>query len=163
MGSLRIKLVLVAILSIAFLPGCRSQSNNAAGHELLDAYLSNQMSVSNGKEGAAARMEESLSAMESKAKSHKAELPEQFFDRYMRLIAATRLVIKTPQTSETKQGLHDYIRSVTGSAPPPGQNLTVLAAFAFSTEVVKLGMLLDGETNFERAKKKQIDRVLPKR
>ena len=42
-------------------------------------------------------------------------------------------------------------------------NLSMSAAFAFSEEVLRLNMLLDGETNREKARQKYAERLRAKR
>ena len=151
------RVILITTLLAGALLGCRSQSNEAA-HALLEAYMEN----ATGFAGAPA-MTTALDDQESKLASLKGQLPQAFHDRYQRLIDITRLTIAPTIDGPSRQQIAEYVQSVTGTPPPEGaNNLTISAAFAFSEEVLRLDMLLDGETDRDKVREKYAEIIRAK-
>jgi hypothetical protein len=152
------RIALLALLAVLW--GCGSQSNEAA-HELVYDYVD---SISNPSlSHTAAGTIKAIEEKEGKLHALKAQLPEDFYNRFERLLAATKLSVAPNTDAAAKDQLSKYIQSVTGSSPPPGMNLTVSAAFAFSEESVRLAMKFDGETDQEKEKQKLAEYLNSKR
>ena len=123
-----------------------------------------------------------LDELDNKAQSLKGQLPPDFYERFRRLIATTRLSIAPNPDEHSREQINAYIQTITGAPPPKGDtdletsiqsltgkaskgdmNLTISAAFAFSEEALRLNMLLDGETNREKARQKYAEKLRSKR
>src|SRR5262245_19585466 len=153
------RLILITALIVGGLWGCRSQSNEAA-HALLEAYMVNVTGMSAG----ATAMTSALDDQERKLSTLKGQLPHDFHDRYQRLIDITRLAIMPSIDGPSRQQIAEYVQSVTGTPPAEGENnLTIAAAFAFSEEVLRLDMLLDGETDRDKVREKYAEIIRAKK
>lgn len=155
----QIRLTLISTLLAVFALGCQSKPN-AAGHELLNAY----MDSATGMGGSPAAMMKALDEQDSKVDSLKGRVPDSFIKRYHRLINATRLAIAQTRDDRARQQIAEFVQSVTGMAPPlDDKKLTIAAAGAFSEEVLLLDMLLDGETNRNKVREKFAERLRARR
>ena len=85
-----------------------------------------------------------MDQQETKLHALKGELPEDFYNRFDRLLAVTRLSVVPKGDDKTREQVAAYIKSVTGSAPQQEKDLRMSAALAFSEEAVRLEMQLDG-------------------
>lgn len=142
---------IIPAMFLTFLCGCGAQTDDAS-HQLLYNYLNSIASP-----GVRHTAEGTISAMDDQqAKLHalKGQLPEDFYNRFDRLLATTRLSVEPKSDDKADAQISAYIKSVTGSLPPEGKNLRTSAAAAFSEEAVRLEMQLDGETNWDKASQK---------
>jgi hypothetical protein len=123
-----------------------------------------------------------LDDLAREAESNKESLSAEFHDRFGELVEMTRISIASNNADERKR-LSAYIEKTTGApvqekSPsefdkqmefltgkpiPDDVNLTIAAAFAFSEEVLRLDMLLDGETDREKVRKKYAEKLQAKR
>jgi hypothetical protein len=168
---------LSVVLIVTISQGCQSRSREAA-HLLLDQYFENSLSI---KETAASKTRV-LDELEKNARALKGQIPDEFSKRYLRLVDMTRLSIATNMDAQARQQLADYIESITGAAPPKGDssfdasiqflrgapsrldfNLIASSAFAFNEEMLRLDMLLDGETDREKVRAKYAEKFRARR
>jgi hypothetical protein len=151
-------MILSTLLLGLFLLGCQSRPHDAA-HALLETYMDDVT----GMVGGPSAMLKSLDAQEREVDSLRGQVPNDFIDRYRRLIATTRLVVaRKPDERETQQ-IAAFVQSVTGKAAPSGESkLTIAAAAAFSEEVFRLDMLLDGETDRNKVRARYAERLRAK-
>jgi hypothetical protein len=156
----QIRIILATILLAAAF-GCQTtQQPNAAAHDLLNAYMDDATGSAAGITG----MIQDLDQQQSKLGALKGQVPEAFYDRYERLIATTRLAVAPSRDEHSSQEIAAYVQSVTGTPAPAGENnLTIAAARAFSEEVLRLDMLLDGETNRDKVREKYAERLRSKK
>jgi len=152
------RMILSMLLLTLPLLGCQSRPNDAA-HALLETYMDDLT----GMVGGTSAILKSLDVQESQVASLRGQVPEAFIDRYARLIATTRLVVaKKPDSRETQQ-IAAFIKSVTGhAAPSSDNNLIIAAAAAFSEEVIRLDMLLDGEADRDKVRARYAERLRPR-
>lgn len=148
-------MILSMLLLSLFLAGCQSRPNDAA-HALLETYMDDVT----GMVGGPSAMLKSLDAQEDKVASLGGQVPDAFIDRYRRLIATTRLVAAKKRDERETQQIAAFVQSVTGNAAPSGDNnLIIAAAAAFSEEVLRLDMLLDGETDRHKVRAHYAERL----
>jgi len=142
---------LAPAILFAILCGCGSQTDDAA-HQLLYNYVDSiaNPGIRHTAEGTISAMQE----QETKLHALKGQLPEDFYNRLDRLMAATRLSVATKTDDKASQQVSAYIQSITGSLPPEGRDIRISAASAFSEEAVRLEMKLNGETDREKASQK---------
>jgi hypothetical protein len=158
MTVLQGRMILSTLLLTFLLLACQPRPNDAA-HALLETYMDDVTSLA----GSPSRMLKSLDAQESKVASLRGQVPDDFIDRYHRLIAMTRLVVAKKHDERETQQIDEFVHSVTGKAAPSGDNnLTIAAAAAFSEEVLRLDMLLDGETDRNKVRARYAERLLTK-
>jgi len=153
--------------------GCSGRSDEAA-HQLIEDY----MAISTNVKTKGPEVRRVLDELQSRAQSLKGELREDFYDRYHRLIEMSRLSFETKLDDSGRQQLADYIQSITGAPPARGDgrleatvqsltgappkfdlDFTISAAFACGEEALRLEMLLDGETDREKARKALADKI----
>ena len=159
MTVLQGRMILPAILFTLCLTGCQSRPNDAA-HALLETYMDDMT----GLAGSAEAMLKSLDELEGKVASLKGQVPDAFIERYRRLATTARLLVAKKRDQHETQQLTDFVKSVTGTAPPAGENnLIIAAAGALSEEVLRLDMLLDGETDRDKVRKRYADRLRARR
>lgn len=160
MAKPQIRTILATIL-LALSLGCQTaQQPNAIAHALLNTYMDDATGSAAGLNG----MIKDLDEEESKLVALKGQVPEAFYDRYQRLIATTRLAIAPSRDEHSNQQIASFVQSVTGTPAPAGENeLTVAAARAFSEEVLRLDMLLDGETNRDKVRERYAERLRSRR
>src|SRR4030095_580230 len=107
MTALQGRMILSTLLLGLFL-GCQSRPHDAA-HALLETYMDDVT----GMVGGPSAMLKSLDAQEREVDSLKGHVPNDFIDRYLRLIATTRLVVaRKPGERETQQ-ISAFVQSVT--------------------------------------------------
>ena len=152
--------------------GCSGRSDEAA-HQLIEDYMAMSTTVKTGPE-----VRRVLDELQSRAESLKGELREDFYARYHRLIEMSRLSFETKLDNNGRQQLTDYIQSITGAPPARGDgrleatvqsltgappkidlDFTISAAFACGEEALRLEMLLDRETDREKARKTLADKI----
>jgi hypothetical protein len=152
------RLLLSTLLLTLFLTGCQSRPNDAA-HVLLETYMDGVT----GFAGSSDAMLKSLDEQESGIASLKGQVPDAFIDRYRRLITTTRLVVAKKRDDRETQQIASFVQSVTGATPPAGENnLIIAAAGAFGEEVLRLDMLLDGETDRNKVRARYAERLRAK-
>lgn len=169
------KRTIIAAFLIAALGGCRSASNVAA-HKLLDRYFENELATVS-----APAKRRVLDELQTETRELKGKLPDNFYDRYARLVEITRLSLLPDIDANQRGQIVAYIQSITGQAPAkagtgleslqsltgrPAKgdiNLAIAEAFAFSEEVIRLDMLLDGETDREKVRQKYAEKFPAKR
>jgi hypothetical protein len=172
-----VRLAVAVMFLTAIVTGC-AQSNETA-HKLLEGYMENAVSVQT-KADAKLRV---LDDLAKEAESNKENLPAVFHQRFMELLEMTKLSIGSTLDADDRKKLSAYIEKITGAPlqekspdafekqmqaltgkPIPNDvNITIAAAFAFSNEVVRLDMLLDGETDPEKVRKKYAEKIQAKR
>jgi hypothetical protein len=156
MTVLQIRMILSTSLLTLLLLGCQSGKPNEAAHALLEDYIDDVT----GFAGSASGMMKSLANHESRVDSLKGQVPGTFILRYRRLLAATRLLIAQKRDERETQQIVDFVKSVTGISPPADDNkLIVAAAGALSEEVLRLDMLLDGETDLNKVRLRYAERL----
>ena len=152
------RMIFSTLLLTLFLAGCQSRPNDAA-HALLETYMDDVT----GMVGGPSAMLQSLDAQERTLVSLKGEVPDAFIDRYRRLIATTRLVVAKKRDERETRQIAAFVESITGNAAPAGENnLIIAAAAAFSEEVFRLDMLLDGQTDRNKVRARYAERLRPR-
>ena len=147
------------VVFLVALWGCASQSDEAA-HQLLYDYIDSMSNVN----GTAEAKIKAVDEQRTRLHSLKGQMREDFYDRFESLLATTRLSFAPETDGASREQVVTYIKSITGSSPSTqGMDLTIAEAFAFSEEAVRLQMLLDGETNHEKAKKKFAEQLKSRR
>jgi hypothetical protein len=160
MTVLQIRMILSTLLLTLLLLGCQSRRPNEAAHALLEAYIDDVT----GFAGSAPTMMKSIADQETRVDSLKGQVPGAFIHRYRRLLAATRLLIAQKRDERETQQIVDFVRSVTGISPPVDDNkLIVAGAGALSEEVLRLDMLLDGETDVNKVRLRYAERLRSRR
>jgi hypothetical protein len=163
--------MVLVVLAACVAYGCGASSNEAA-HKLIEDYMATSTSVERKAEHPKA-----LDELQSRAQSLKGQLPEDFYVRYQRLIEMSRLAI-SKLDDNGRQQLAGYIQSITGApptrgdptfaanitsltgaAPSPDMDLAISAAFACGEEALRLEMMLDGETDHEKARKNLAEKL----
>ena len=123
---------------------------------LLETYLDDIT----GLAGSPSAMLEALDQQESRLTSLKGQVPDAFIERYQRLLKTTRLVMAQKRNGQETEQIAAFVQSVTGRKPAGGDNNLILAAAAaFSEEVLRLDMLLDGETDLNKVRARYADRL----
>ena len=149
------RMIFSTLLLTFCLLGCQSRPNDAA-HTLLETYIDDIT----GLAGSSEAMLKSLDRQESKVASLNGVVPGAFIEGYRRLITATRLALAKKRNERDNEQIAAFVKSVTGTAPPPGDNnLIIAAAGAFSEEVLRLDMLLEGETDRDKVRVRYAERL----
>lgn len=134
----------------------------AEGHALLDDYLAHVEQMA--KSGSINAFPEALAEHEQRAKKldDAGKLDPAFRARHRRLVDVIRLVVTPPVDDrarrDTDAQLDAFAREVGGPGAPPIETSGGLAAIAplLVEEVLSLHMLLDGETDREKARAKYL-------
>jgi hypothetical protein len=166
-----IRTTLAFAVTIAVSPAC-TQSESASertqrlataeGHALLDAYVETIRLLA--QSGSVEPFLEALAEHEERAHGLQREgkLDAAFLDRHRRLVEVTRLMITPPPDDATRRvnaaRLTAFARDVDGpsaSAIEPNGGLSAIAPLLVE-EVLNLHMLLEGETDREKARAKWI-------
>ena len=159
MTVLQGRMIFSTLLLTFCLLGCQSRPNDAA-HTLLETYMDDIT----GMAGSSEAMLKSLDEQESKIATLKGAVPDAFIERFGRLIAATRLVVAKKRDERESEQIVVFVKSVTGNAPPAGDNnLIIAAASAFADEILRLDMLLDGETDRDKVRTRYAERIRARR